>query len=288
MPLYWKDTIRIIRNIFDMQSKDIAPYFLSDGPALSKIENDKISKPSIEVDEIFKRVFDVYNTDSLAVKRNFSSEYILLLLQDSSIVANAMFQKVMNDVWSEDNYEIFIKTWLSRTRRNLCDNEPKARIEPELEPELELEPEPISKLICELYNRNFLGYDVKGFIDDDQLSLIKPYKIEDMISFIGSIKYNKSNRHILHMNKAVCWNIRLFSYILRRYLYFLKGISKTPNAFPEDYEPPEENSDFVTELNCYRQKLNELYQIIETDVNREKRDYLEYLGAEQGISSNNK
>jgi hypothetical protein len=134
MFLTWNETINILKNIFEMPSNRLSAYFSLSPSAFSRLENGNTTKSYIDIDNLYKKIFDLENPKSLVCTKQWSADIVMSLLKNSGYTKNDSFQEVMCDVWEEKDYKTFVMKMFTQTRmsspstKNYSDYEPQPKL----------------------------------------------------------------------------------------------------------------------------------------------------------------
>ena len=109
---YWKDTIDLIKALFDVQEMIIAQKLNISKSAFSKKKNGKQAS-TFSSDEIYELIFDPENKKSL-LKSTADS-----CLEDMKMIIGSSFPKIreeLEDCWESEDYKEFVFCLLDRTK----------------------------------------------------------------------------------------------------------------------------------------------------------------------------
>lgn len=135
---------------------------------------------------------------------------------------------------------------------------------------------PLKKMLTE-FLESVEGYGIVSFINRDQFNSIPAYCIEDVIDFIGHIKYKHEHNGNPDKQGNPYQTIITFTDKLFEYINFLKDNSDTPNIRFDGFKLSSVNNiGFEESALNYLKQLRELYQSILVYVDNENDKLKQY------------
>ena len=136
-------------------------------------------------------------------------------------------------------------------------------------------------------HHGFEEYGIKSLLECAPTDSILKYCIENATMFIGYFnpklrRYNRNERNEDYEKRPLYSQILSFKEYLAKYLELFKNNCVNPDNFPYDFELKNDISEnFTIEVNAHREKLKDLYKVINCAIDAEKNEYSKELKAYQ-------
>ncbi|MCM1500482.1 MAG: helix-turn-helix domain-containing protein, partial [Clostridium sp.] len=194
----WSDIINLLMGMWDIKQEEIASRLGVDASTISRLKNGKQKTIRWKIVEIYDKLFNPFNSGSLAYSENTNSVNTdsdtdsdtavekSLLNQLKQTLQDLKLGEVVTQI-NSDEYECFVKEMIKLAQKA---NPPVSskQTEPILKYEEQVHQDETSP---EEMHRNFYqsckDYGIENFIEADSSASLLPYQIEDAIHFIGHI-----------------------------------------------------------------------------------------------------
>lgn len=273
----WQTIFYLIHKFWDIKSCDIANYLDVHRSTVSRLSTGNASRFKHSTSDIYKKIFDFNNPQSLASNQNCTANEILGILTDE-IKLNKL--DISKDIINTNDYEKIIKNLLNSARKNEPIKQPLHKSHPASQQKHIVNNIQEKQPVLEIYE-SFEDYAIYEFINTPP-EIISPDRIGDMLIFIGHIKYCLDSETNLEQN-----NVSNFLITLTEYLIFLRDNSSSPSNFPYDYHLADnQTKDFKDSISSTLEKLNKLYLSIKIDYENKQTQIQKELQAKQQTTWN--
>lgn len=271
----WQIIFELVLKIWDVNQSDIARLLGYHRSTISRLINGKKETFSCRIDDIYLKLFDPSNQNSLAYfQKTNKPEYLLKRLKEE--LHELGLDNEVKQIQTND-YEKFVKGILSLAK-NTNPHKPhssKANATVQHQPQKKLSdtvPHP-EELIYEFF-QSCEGFGIEDFIKQNP-SELRPYQIEDALYFYGRINTKHQQGDSPDKNSTLYQDIISFTDKLYEYIKCLVGNSDGTISFPYS-STPAKNSTSSKKIEILRKSLLSSYDTVTSTIE----DYLNKIRIE--------
>lgn len=273
MEFTWKNIFDLVNKMWGLNQSRIASYLEVNESTISKLKTGNQFKFERPYNELYKKLFDPTNPKIPAYGNNPKA----LLWELKENIKEAGWADITKGLNIED-YEKFVIGLFRLANENQSKQGAGKQNEPHNIAESKNNNQKVNEIqperMLDVCRECFEGYSIDKFIDSDPADFIKSYIFKDMFKVVGFIQCKHKNEDSPDKHSDVYLNIIKFADDLLAYIEFLKTDDRKITV--EGYEPLKgDNNKFLEEANRYRQQLKTLYKIINAEIEKDEKEYLQ-------------